>query len=205
MTAAQPPRATRGHGLLESFLARKRHARARALLRPLGCIDRVLDIGCGTYPYQLAEMPAADRVGIDRILDAQTVETCARDGIRLIAHDVARDPALPFDDARFDAVTMLAVVEHLELETAKPLVREVHRVLRPGGVFVATTPAAWTDGILRAMARLSLVSPEEIDEHGTLFTRASLAALLHDGGFDDGHVETGAFEWGMNLWARAVK
>ncbi|HWR17304.1 MAG TPA: class I SAM-dependent methyltransferase [Terriglobales bacterium] len=45
---------------------------------------------------------------------------------------------LPFRDQTFDLITANMVVEHVE--NPAPLLREVHRVLRPGGVFLFHTP-----------------------------------------------------------------
>lgn len=60
--------------------------------------------------------------------------------------DVVADLAnrLPFDDETFEAVIANQVLEHIKDLVA--LVREVHRVLRPGGVFVVHVPyfrSAW--------------------------------------------------------------
>jgi SAM-dependent methyltransferase len=54
--------------------------------------------------------------------------------------------ALPFADAVFDAVSAFDVVEHCEPESLA--LREMRRVLRPGGVLVLSVPAyqwAWSD------------------------------------------------------------
>jgi hypothetical protein len=53
-----------------------------------------------------------------------------------VVHDLNADPALPFDDASFDAVTCCVSVDYL----TRPLdvFADVVRVLRPGGVFVCT-------------------------------------------------------------------
>ncbi|MEP6937333.1 MAG: class I SAM-dependent methyltransferase [Chthoniobacterales bacterium] len=45
---------------------------------------------------------------------------------------------LPYPDAQFDLVTCTEVIEHLE--HYRQTIREIHRVLRPGGVFVVSTP-----------------------------------------------------------------
>ena len=51
-------------------------------------------------------------------------------------HDLNAEPALPYDDGEFDAVTCCVSVDYL----TRPLdvFAEVARVLRPGGVFVCT-------------------------------------------------------------------
>jgi SAM-dependent methyltransferase len=58
----------------------------------------------------------------------------------------ARLPALPFGDGTFNVVTAFDVIEHCEDEDAA--LKEVGRVLRPGGLFLMSVPAytwAWTD------------------------------------------------------------
>lgn len=49
-------------------------------------------------------------------------------------------PPLPFADASFDWVISFQVIEHIRRDEA--FVGEVHRVLRPGGRFIVTTPNA---------------------------------------------------------------
>jgi SAM-dependent methyltransferase len=53
-----------------------------------------------------------------------------------VVHDLNADPGLPFADGRFDAVVCCVSVDYL----TRPLevFDEVHRVLRPGGLFVNT-------------------------------------------------------------------
>ncbi|NUM52479.1 MAG: class I SAM-dependent methyltransferase [Candidatus Hydrogenedentes bacterium] len=198
-------RATRGAGLLEGFLARKRREKALDLLRPSGAITGVLDIGCGAFPLLLMNIEAAERIGIDQSVEPDVARASAARGIEIVAHDLARNPSLPYESGRFEVVTMLAVIEHVPRDAGLTVAREVHRVLKHGGKFILTTPAAWTDPILRSMARLGLVSAQEIDEHKALFTRATLGTLLRDAGFDRSRITVGAFELGMNLWALAIR
>ena len=49
-------------------------------------------------------------------------------------------PPLPFNDGTFDFVISFQVIEHIKQDTE--FVREVHRVLRPSGKFIVTTPNA---------------------------------------------------------------
>lgn len=56
------------------------------------------------------------------------------------------------------------------------LFKEDHRVLKPGSLLILTTSASWSDGILRFMANIRLVSKKEIHKHVCLF--ASSAWLI---------------------------
>jgi SAM-dependent methyltransferase len=64
--------------------------------------------------------------------------------------NIDRSP-LPYADAQFDVVTCSEVIEHLE--NFRALLREAHRVLKPGGVLVLTTP-----NVLNAYSRLRYVA-----------------------------------------------
>lgn len=199
------PRPTRGYGLLERQLADRRHAMALRLLQSRAP-DSVLDVGCGAYPRFLERVSARRRVGLDQAADPNTAPAFfAVQGIEIIRQDLRQNALLPFPDDSFDAATMLAVIEHIPNDAAVPLLRELRRVLVPDGIVVVTTPASWTGGILWTMAKLGLVSREEIEEHTCAYSRQSLTATLAAAGFPPPTVRAGSFELGMNLWATALK
>jgi len=100
---------------------------------------------------------------------------------------------------------MLAVVEHLDPDGLSELFTETHRVLKPGGKLIVTTPAAWSDGLLRFMARVGLVSAEEIDEHAFNYTLPLLGWCFGQGGFSIRKVKFGYFEARLNMWAVAER
>lgn len=90
---------------------------------------KILDLGCGRN-----KLPGA--VGLDRMPLA---------GVDVVAD---LDQRLPFDADSFDVVYANQVLEHVVNEV--DLVYEIHRVLRPGGIFVAHCPYfrsswAWID------------------------------------------------------------
>ena len=56
----------------------------------------------------------------------------------MIYHDLTK--GLPFPDASFDHVNCYHVYEHLNFHEADILTREIRRVLKPGGIYRASTP-----------------------------------------------------------------
>ncbi|MBA2276908.1 MAG: methyltransferase domain-containing protein [Chloroflexia bacterium] len=107
--------------------------------------QRVLEVGCGTGVF-LPLLAAAvgmegSVVGIDHSPDfvAQARERVAALGIAETVEVREGDAyRLPFPDGSFDAVHCERVLMHLDDPTAA--LREMHRVLRPGGHVVAVEP-----------------------------------------------------------------
>jgi SAM-dependent methyltransferase len=116
-------------------LALWRAAEARAIAsaplpRPL------LDVGCGFGEFGRVFFEEPADVGLD----------VSRSDLRLnLAHNPYRSLVqadgcrLPFRDAAFASVLSVSVVEHIP--NADEVLPEAWRVLRPGGVFVFTTPS----------------------------------------------------------------
>ena len=200
--AARP---TRGEGILEGFLSRQRVKIALSLI-PSGLTSgRVLDVGCGSYPIFLSALKGYNVYGLDRALSDDVINTASEKDITLTNHDFIVDGRLPFESGSFTIVTMLAVFEHLEHDVLALLLSEIHRVLAPGGAYIMTTPAVWTDGLLRLMARIGLVSQEEIDEHVDAYGHSRIREALVSAGFSDGDIGLGHFLGFMNNWGRAIK
>ena len=190
---------TRGEGRLEGFLARWRMRRALSVIQPSPG-GAVLDIGCGSHPLFLLEAPFGVKVGLEQFPPAVVPE-----GIEILHHPLSGDARLPFSDAHFDCVVSLAFLEHLEPESLPSLLCEARRVLKPGGQFVATTPHAFADGVLRVLARVNLVSREEIEEHKSRFRRGRLRELFRGAGFAPEKIAISGFQLGMNILMTAEK
>ena len=96
---------------------------------------RVLEIGCGTgrFAHSVTDaLPAVDYVATD-LSPAMVTATAA---LGVPAQQASAD-ALPFPDAAFDVVVAAWMLYHVpDLDAA---LREVRRVLRPGGTFCAAT------------------------------------------------------------------
>ncbi len=194
---------TRGKGLLEPMLARLRSQRANRLIPPDLRGGRILDIGCGSYPYFLAHTAFQEKFAVDQL--PMSKDVAVNHHIEFFTLDLNKEPHLPFDDNFFNAVTLLAVVEHLNPDSMALLFRESRRVLKPGGQVILTTPAAWSDGLLRFLARINLVSAEEIHEHAFAYTLPLIGWHFGQAGFEMSKVKFGYFEFMLNMWAIAQK
>lgn len=195
--------AVRGFGPLDNLLAQLRHGIAYRKLKVHYPIERCLDIGSGAYPAFLIGLEAKQKYGLEQAISPQAAEIAETYGIQMIQCNLAQSESLPLEDNFFDVVTMLAVIEHIEPAKVLSLLDQIYRIIKPGGVFMLTTPAAWTDILLRTLAFLKLISREEIDDHKDVFTQNKLSTGLSQAGFK--HIRTGTFECFMNLWAIAKK
>jgi len=111
------------------------------LLRFLGSVRgrRILDAGCGGgYFARLLARRGGSVVGIDfspNLLEAAEAEEAKHPlGIRYRHADLAD---LPFADGTFDAAVANVVLQ--DVRRYREAIRELHRVLRPGGSFVFST------------------------------------------------------------------
>ena len=191
---------TRGTGSMEPYLARLRARRANLLIPDHLRRGRILDIGCGSYPYFLAHTYFKEKFAVDQLDKPESISN-----INWYTLDLNSEPKMPFTDQYFSTITMLAVAEHLNPTNLVQVFQEVYRLLHPGGVLVVTTPAAWSDSLLQWMAKIKLVSKEEIDEHVYVYTLPLLGWYFGKAGFEMHKVKFGYFEFHLNLWATAFR
>lgn len=201
--SSSPMKFTRGKGLLEPLLARLRSRQANSLIPPDLRSGRILDVGCGSFPYFLAHTAFREKFAVDRL--SMAGHDLSELQIQFHSLNLSEDPQLPFENNFFDVVTLLAVVEHLDPTHTTAMFSEIYRVLRPGGLTILTTPAAWSDGLLRWMARANFVSAEEINEHAFSYTLPLVGWHFGQAGFSMHNVRFGYFEFMLNLWATAQK
>jgi len=143
-----------------------------APLRRLGNASRpltLLDTGCGTG-RNLADLARFGRaVGIDLSPEALRFSrargaTTARAGLL----------ALPFRDGAFDCVTSFDVIYHAWVTDDRAAVREMARVLRPGGLLLVRVPALkllWGGHDVEVQSRHR-------------YTRGEVLALLRESGLE---------------------
>lgn len=153
---------------------------------------RLLDVGCGTGVFlSMARARGWDVQGVEL---SPFAAQQARERLRLdVVTGMLRDGRFP--NASFDVITMLDVFEHLPDPRSE--LRELFRVLRPGGVLLLDTPNArallrrmadwiyrWSGGAVRyPVAKLYH------EFHLYYFSEHVLRRLLGEVGFRVEHVE----------------
>jgi SAM-dependent methyltransferase len=197
-----------------SYPARRRDWLHRFVLDPLidprandrACVTRamlgrgraLLDVGCwdgsAARDYGAFERFATVS-GVDIV--ASAVEAARGAGVDAHCIDLNRD-ALPFADAHFDCVVMLAVLEHVM--DPYLLLREAARVLAPGGELFVCVPnvASFSNRLRVLLGHPPRTSGDPGLDGGHLhyFTPRSLRELLAENGFEVvARAPTGGAPW----------
>lgn len=156
-------------------------------LRDLPAGAPILEVGCGDGAFT-TELARYSPFVTALDLSASQIEENRRrfPGISFAQHDVAEP--LPFPDAAFDVAWCSEVLEHL-FDPAFAL-REMHRVLRPGGRLLVTVP--YHGGLKNVLIALF-----KWDEHFTpsnphlrFFTPRTLSRITRAAGFEDLRVKS---------------
>lgn len=199
------PRVTRGYGILEGLLARLRCRMANALIKDKLRQGKILDIGSGSHPFFLLNTEFFEKYGVDQVFTEDDAKKFIDKKIHLSHFDINENNKLLFPDEYFDVVIMLAVVEHLTSTELDRLLQEIYRVLKKGGNFIFTTPAPWTDKLLKLLAKINLLSAAEIKEHKQYYSFEAMKQDLARAGFSNKKMSSGFFEIFMNTWGEAQK
>lgn len=134
---------------------------------PSPSLLRILDVGCGTG----ANLELLDRFGQAEGVDVseEALSFCRARGLKRVQR--GRAEQLPYEDESFDLVTALDVVEHLDDDLAA--LREMRRVLRPGGRVLLFVPAfmfLWS-------------VQDEVSNHRRRYRLPQLAGVVRAAGF----------------------
>jgi SAM-dependent methyltransferase len=129
---------------------------------------RILDAGCGSGRNMLELARSGTVTGIE----LSAMSAClarAREAGRVIEGSVLE---MPLDDESFDLAVCLDVIEHLQDDLAA--LRELRRVVAPGGWLLVTVPAyqwLWS-------------GHDVINHHRRRYTRRSLLAVAERAGWE---------------------
>lgn len=141
--------------------------------------DRVLDVGCGTgyFARRITPVvqPGGSVLGIDPsqpMLDYATEHSPAN-----CTFQVGGAEDLPFPDASFDLVVSSLAFHHFPVDRRADAVREMFRVLRPGGrVFIADFRLPSAPVLNRIVAAVTAHAMAHDNSR-------EIATLLREGGF----------------------
>lgn len=152
-------------------LGRERAIRERILrLAHLQPGDSVLDVGCGTGTLAIAAKRHVGATGTVCGIDASpemlasAAKKARKAGIDVVLQD-ALAQALPFPDARFDAVLSTVMLHHLPRKARQQCAAEMRRVLKPGGRMLVVefgSGARERTGFLARFHRHGHVKPADI-------------------------------------------
>ncbi len=175
----------------EADIAFKRRVKTVLEFLDLRDDDVVLDAGCGRgfFLKYLRRMSGCDLTGIE--LDFPLFKIAKRelalDNIKLVNGTIN---TLPFPDNHFDKIVVSEVLEHLPDDAGG--LRQLVRVLRPGGTIAITVPNQhypfWWDPInktLETLFRTHIGTGTFAGiwaNHVRLYTRASLKRLIEEAG-----------------------
>jgi ubiquinone/menaquinone biosynthesis C-methylase UbiE len=154
---------------------------AQAALRPT---DRAFDLGCGTGTLAVLikkQFPHVEIVGLDpdRKALARARKKAAREGLA-IQFDQGFGDQLPYPTASFDRAFSSLMFHHLPAEEKGNTLREVHRVLKPGGEFHMLDIEGPDDSEPGLFERL-LHSHHQLKDNSA----ANVIALMKAAGFGD--------------------
>ena len=144
---------------------------------------RVLDVGCGTGSLAVRlrrEHPQVEVVGLDPDPKALAIarRKAARAGVA-VTFEQGYGDALSFGDASFDRATSSLMLHHLDLATRRGMLREILRVLCPGGSLHLLDFGRAEERSEGLLARL-LHSAEDLRENSD----ARVSSILSEAGFE---------------------
>jgi len=142
---------------------------------PLPRCPRLLDVGCAVgLMLQEAKDAGWEAVGVET---SEFAARYARENTGCSVHTGKLQQA-GFGCESFDVVTLMDVIEHLPDPCS--LMRDVYRVLRPGGVTFLVTPNFGSLFVWLYGQKAYGIGPEE---HVTYFQPATMARMLRTCGF----------------------
>lgn len=145
--------------ILKKFLSTKQNTKPNV----------ILDAGCGTG----STIKFLSQYGVTYGVDVSSVATafCRKRGLKHIkTGDVSK---LPYEDTFFDIVSCMDVLEHIEDD--EKAVKELFRILKPGGELILTIPAL----------PFIFSGHDRAQGHFRRYSRSDVRRLLESNGFTE--------------------
>lgn len=149
------------------YRGRRRVIRAALEPLPLDGDARLLDAGCGSGRNMVLLRSLGQVTGLEP--SPASVAVAEQRAVGEVVQGSIE--SMPFDAGRFDLAVALDVIEHLDDDRAA--LRELRRVVRPGGFLLVTVPAyqwLWSEH-------------DERNRHRRRYTRGRLVAAARDAGW----------------------
>ena len=146
----------------------------------------MLDVGCGEGRHIfgiMQEHPEMKCIGLDMDNDSlhkaeegyEYFKSISNAGAEFIKGSAY---SLPFLDNSLDLIVCSEVLEHLH--QYNDAVKEIHRVLKPGGKFYASVPASWPEKICWVLSKDYQNQP---GGHLRIFNQSGLVSEIEESGF----------------------
>jgi len=129
--------------------------------------SRVLDVGCGTGAVLEELSQHYDTYGTDS--SQLAIDLCRERGLQNAYHCTLE--SFPHRELRFDLVTLLDVIEHIDDDVA--ILRQAHTFLKPKGCVLVTVPAyqfLWS-------------RHDVVNRHKRRYLRSQVRRVLEESGF----------------------
>lgn len=175
--------------LLDKFIAKRRLNQIKPYVSKN---DVVLDFGCGYQSYLLKNFEGMISEGIGLDYDVEPLKTEKIEHLKFRFTD-----KFEFSNSKFDKIFMLAVLEHIPLDTIDKLMKEFTRILKDDGLMIFTTPTPKSKPVLEFLAyRLKIISEPEIRDHKKYYNEKDVIELCQRNGLVLKHYKT--FQFGLN-------
>jgi 2-polyprenyl-3-methyl-5-hydroxy-6-metoxy-1,4-benzoquinol methylase len=142
---------------LDRFIQRYRIRKAGVFLRPG---DSVLDIGTSDGKLFCMIPGLGESVGVDPDLNDSSLPSLPN-----VSFYKGFFPQILPKPVQFDAITMLAVLEHVPIDAQAGLAQACQEYLKPGGLLIITVPSPLVDNILAVLKSLRLIDGMSLEQH----------------------------------------
>jgi 2-polyprenyl-3-methyl-5-hydroxy-6-metoxy-1,4-benzoquinol methylase len=137
--------------------------------------NSILDVGCGADPSYAREIAAMGKQvhGVDYTFNFLKLAQPKSGNMRLAQADASQ---MPYHDSAFDAAICSETAEHIPDD--RGVVREIARVLKPGGLLFFTVPNLWNASRIVSMIKARDFTVRLVEHHIREYSPRQVASLL---------------------------